>query len=128
MISAQEPPELAPIVARPSGSRVSFTLYFDSTSGSTSCSTNSAYLPDIVSYSRPRSLPWASPPPLPMNTPIIAGRRCCAIRSSSSVGHACSTPSAPPRNAPPCPAPYRFAPYPPPPRHTPPHPSSVQPH
>ena len=64
MISAHEPPELPPIVARPSGSLVSFTLHSFSTSGSTSVSTNSAYLPDMVSYSSPRWLPWASPLPL----------------------------------------------------------------
>ncbi len=37
MINAQEPPELPPMVARPSGSLVSFTCAFASTSGSTSC-------------------------------------------------------------------------------------------
>src|SRR3984893_5584828 len=78
MIKAHEPPELPPIVARPSGSLVSFTLYCFSTRGSTSFSTNSAYRPDIVSYSRPRSLPWASPPPLPMESAIITGGRCWA--------------------------------------------------
>ena len=45
MISAHDAPELHPIVARPSGSFVSFTLHFFSTSGSTSVSTNSAYRP-----------------------------------------------------------------------------------
>jgi hypothetical protein len=50
MARAAEPPELPPIVARPSGSLVSFTLYGFSTIGNISDSTNSAYLPDIVSY------------------------------------------------------------------------------
>src|SRR6266566_2257758 len=63
MAMAAEPPELQPIVARPSRSLVSLTLYRFSTSGSTSFSTNSAYRPDIVSYSSPRWLPWASPLP-----------------------------------------------------------------
>ncbi len=38
MMSAQDPPELLPIAARPSGSFVSFTLQFFSTRGSTSSS------------------------------------------------------------------------------------------
>ena len=42
MMNAATPPELPPIVARPSGSFVSFTLHCFSTSGSTSVSTNSA--------------------------------------------------------------------------------------
>ena len=86
------------MVARPSGSLVSFTLYCFSTSGSTSFSTNSAYRPDMVSYSRPRSLPWASPLPLPMEMAIITGTRCCAIRLSSAVNSARSGPSAPTMN------------------------------
>ena len=36
-MSAQEPPELPPMVARPSGSLVSLTWTVFSTSGSTSC-------------------------------------------------------------------------------------------
>ena len=79
------------MVARPSGSLVSFTLYCFSTRGSTSFSTNSAYRPDMVSYSRPRSLPWASPLPLPMEMAIITGTRCCGDqivqgREQSAVG------------------------------------------
>src|ERR1700682_2164082 len=85
MIKAHEPPELPPIVARPSGSLVSFTLYCFSTRGSTSFSTNSAYRPDIVSYSRPRSLPWASPLPLPMEMAIFTGTRSCATGLSRGV-------------------------------------------
>src|SRR5208283_3004525 len=85
MINAHEPPELPPIVARPAGSLVSFTLPFFSTRGSTSFSTNSAYRPDIVSYSKPRSLPWASPLPLPMEIAIITGTRCAAIRLSRAA-------------------------------------------
>ena len=73
MMSAHEPPELPPIVARASGSLVKFTLHLLSTSGNTSCSTNSAYFPDMVSYSNPRSLPCASPLPLPMEMAIITG-------------------------------------------------------
>src|ERR1700675_608399 len=95
MLKAAEPPELPPMVARPSGSLVSFTLYCFSTRGSTSFSTNSAYRPDIVSYSRPRSLPWASPLPLLMEMAIIAGTRFWAIRLSSAANNSGSGPSAP---------------------------------
>jgi len=84
MIKAHEPPELPPIVARPSGSLVNFTLYCFSTKGSTSCSTNSAYRPDMVSYSRPRSLPWASPLPLLMEMAIITPARRTGPTSSYS--------------------------------------------
>src|SRR5947199_182976 len=77
--------ELVPMVARPSGSLVSLTLASFSTRGSTSFSTNSAYRPDIVSYSRPRSLPWASPLPLAIEIATITGTRFWAIRLSSTV-------------------------------------------
>jgi hypothetical protein len=93
--SAADPPELQPIVARDSGSLLSFTLYCVSTSGSTSFSTNSAYKPDIVSYSSPRWLPCASPLPLPMEIPIIAGTFLSAMRLSSVVNSNGSGPSAP---------------------------------
>jgi hypothetical protein len=51
--------------------------------------------PDMVSYSSPRSLPWASPPPLPMEMAIITGTRLLAIRLSKAVNNARSVPSAP---------------------------------
>ena len=89
---------LPPMVARASGSLLSFTLYCFSTSGSTSFSTNSAYRPDMVSYSKPRSLPWASPLPLLMETAIITGTRCWAIRVSNAVNKRGSGPSAPTMN------------------------------
>ena len=98
MAIAAEPPELPPMVARPSGSLVSFTLHCFSTRGSTSVSTNSAYRPDMVSYSRPRSLPGPSPLPLPIEMAIITGRRCWAIRLSMAVNNGRSGPSAPTRN------------------------------
>ena len=98
MIIAHDPPELQPIVARPSGSFVSLTLHSFSTSGSTSVSTNSAYRPDIVSYSSPRWLPCASPLPLPIEIAIIAGTRFCAMRLSSAVKSSLSGPSAPTMN------------------------------
>src|SRR5262245_37555017 len=98
MLSAAAAPELQPIVARESGLRVSFTPYCFSTSGNTSVSTNSAYLPDIVSYSRPRSLPCASPLPLAIDTATIAGTRFCAIRLSSAANSNGSGPSAPTMN------------------------------
>ena len=49
----------------------------------------------MVSYSRPRSLPWASPEPLPMEMAIITGTQCWAIRLSNTVNNAWSGPSAP---------------------------------
>ena len=77
---------------------MSRTLYCFSTSGSTSVSTNSAYRPDIVSYSSPRWLPCASPLPLLMEIATITGTRFCAIRLSSAVNNNGSGPSAPTMN------------------------------
>ena len=85
MLSAADAPELHPIVAREFGSFVSRTPKRCSTAGSTSVSTNSAYRPDIVSYSRPRWLPWASLPPLPIDTATIGGIFFWAIRLSRAV-------------------------------------------
>ena len=47
---------------------------------------NSANLPDIVSYSSPRWLPCASPPPFWIKIATIAGTRFCAMRLSSTCG------------------------------------------
>ena len=92
---AAAPPELQPMVARASGFLVNLTLYFFSTRGSTSVSTKSAYRPDMVSYSSPRSLPCASPLPLPIEIAIITGTRFSAIRLSRAVNKVRSGPSAP---------------------------------
>src|SRR5260370_27891839 len=43
-------------------------------------------MPDIVSYSLPRSCPWASPPPLAIMMAIIGGTRFCPIRLSRIRG------------------------------------------
>src|SRR6185437_4842928 len=110
-MSAHEPPELPPIVARPAGSLVSFTPHFLSTSGNTSFSINSAYTPLMVSYSRPRSLPWASPLPLPTEMAIIAGTLPSAIRLSNTVKSKLSGPSAPTINGALVPATYCFGTY-----------------
>src|SRR5262249_29006024 len=91
----QEPPELPPIVARALGSRESVTLHSFSTRGSTSVSTNSAYFPDIVSYSSPRWLPCASPLPLPIATAAIGGTRPLPNRLSSTVSSTGAGPSGP---------------------------------
>ena len=82
-----------------------------STSGSTSASTNSAYLPDIVSYSNPRWLPCASPLPLPIEIPIITGTFFAAIRLSSTVNNTLSGPSAPTINGAAVPGTYCFGTY-----------------
>src|SRR3954469_22638224 len=111
MIIAHDPPELQPMVARPSGSFVSFTLHLASTIGNTSVSTNSAYLPLIVSYSSPRWLPWASPLPLPMEIATIAGTFLAAIRLSSATNSDLSGPSAPTMNGASVPATYCFGTY-----------------
>ena len=68
-------PELPPIVARPSGSVVNTTPYSFVIRGSTSVSMNVAYTSDTVSYSSPRWLPCASPPPLWTITATIGGTR-----------------------------------------------------
>ena len=52
----------------------------------------------MVSYSRPRWLPWASPPPLPMEMAIITGTLFWAMRLSSAVNSDLSGPSAPTMN------------------------------
>src|SRR4051794_37917583 len=62
MVNAAAPPELPPMVARPSGPVVNLTPASRAARGSTSVSTKSAYTPDTVSYSRPRWLPCASLP------------------------------------------------------------------
>ena len=49
----------------------------------------------MVSYSRPRWLPCASPLPLPIEIATITGTRCWAIRLSSAVNSIGSGPSAP---------------------------------
>ena len=64
-----------------------------------------------MSYSRPRSLPWASPLPLPMEMAIITGTRCWAIRLSSAVNNARSGPSAPTMNGAAVPGTYCFGTY-----------------
>jgi hypothetical protein len=48
-----------------------------------------------VSYSRPRSLPCASPPPLPMEMAIMVGSLWVAMRLSRTVKRRWSGPSAP---------------------------------
>jgi hypothetical protein len=60
--------------------------YSFSTRGRISASTNSAYLPETVSYSSPRSLPPPSPPPLAIITAIITGRRFSWIMLSRMFG------------------------------------------
>ena len=52
----------------------------------------------MVSYSRPRWLPWASPLPLPIEMAIITGTRFWAMRLSSAVKSSLSGPSAPTMN------------------------------
>ena len=52
----------------------------------------------MLSYSRPRSLPAASPPPLPTEMAIITGTFFSAIRLSSTVNNVRSGPSAPKMN------------------------------
>ena len=79
--SAAADPELCPMTPRSSGSFVKVTCAVFSASGSTSCSMNSAYFPDTMSYSRLRSLGRPSPP-LAMKTPAIIGRRFWAMRLS----------------------------------------------
>ena len=52
----------------------------------------------MVSYSKPRSLPCASPLPLLMEMAIIAGTRFWAIRLSNAANNSGSGPSAPTMN------------------------------
>jgi hypothetical protein len=52
----------------------------------------------MVSYSRPRWLPWASPLPFAIEIAIIGGTRFCAIRLSRAVKSSGSGPSAPTMN------------------------------
>ncbi len=85
MMSAAEPRELHPIAARPPGSFVSFTLQCFSTRGSTSSSMYVAKSPFMLSYSLPRSCPWASPPPFWNAISTIGGIRFWAIRLSRTV-------------------------------------------
>src|SRR5579862_3632174 len=73
IVKAHEPPELPPIVARPSGLDVNFTLHSFAARGSTSVSMKLANLSETVSYSSPRSLPFPSPPPELTMTAIITG-------------------------------------------------------
>ena len=86
MLSAQEPPELPPIVARPSGSLGQLHVVSGfSTSGTHFGLDDSAYRPDMVSYSRPRWLPCASPLPLAKGNGDHGGQRLSAIRLSRTV-------------------------------------------
>ena len=85
MVNAATPPELPPIVARASGSLVSFTLYLLLDQRQHFRFDELGIVPDIVSYSRPRWLPCASPLPLAMEIAIITGTRFWAIRLSSAV-------------------------------------------
>src|SRR3954465_10770990 len=85
MAMAQEARELPPMVQRASGSLEILTLHSDSTRGMTSVSTQSAYLLDMVSYSRPRWLPWASLPPLGMEMQIMEGTFLAAMRLSRAT-------------------------------------------
>ena len=64
-----------------------------------------------MSYSSPRSLPCASPLPLPIEMAIIAGTRFCAIRLSSAVNSSWSGPSAPTMNGAAVPGTYCFGTY-----------------
>jgi hypothetical protein len=89
-VKAAAAPELQPITARSLPARESVTPACASTAGSTSASMNSTNLPDIVSYSRPRSEPCASPPPFWIMTATIAGTRFCAMRLSRMRGNTVS--------------------------------------
>jgi hypothetical protein len=89
-VKAAAAPELHPITARSFPWRDSVTPACVSTAGSTSASMNSANLPDIVSYSRPRCEPCASPPPFWIMTATIAGTRFCAMRLSRMRGNTVS--------------------------------------
>jgi hypothetical protein len=93
------PPELPPMAPRPSGSLVKVTARSGfcaftaaSTAGSSSLSAHSAYRPDTVSYSSPRSLPTLSPPPLPAKTTTMGGIEPLAIRLSKTAGKEPSKP------------------------------------
>ncbi len=65
----------------------------------------------MVSYSRPRSLPCASPPPLAIEIATIGGTLCSAIKLSSAVNSMRSGPSAPTINGAGTPGAYCFGTY-----------------